>query len=122
MKLGLFTGKTRNSSKNLIATDTKASCGHSWNQFIDVQLIRAGNFLDLTLKVDPTGEKHNTTFSCFLTRSIKNFQQTSRVSGKPAPFTCKSKVMFKANQNNNQVKSAVLLLYQIDRLNMDNKS
>lgn len=83
----LLTGKAFSSSKNFIDTDTKASCGHSWNQFIDVQLIKAGNFLDLTRRVDPTGEKHSTTFNCFLTLSMKNFQHTSLVSGKPAPLT-----------------------------------
>lgn len=47
----------------------------------------AGNFLDLTRNVEPTGEKHNTILSCRRTRSMKNFQQFSRVSNIPAPFT-----------------------------------
>lgn len=54
---------------------------------MQVQLIRAGNFLPLTLKVDPTGEKQSTTFSCLLTLSMKNFQQFSLVSCIPAPLT-----------------------------------
>ena len=60
---------------NLIDTDMRASSGHSWNQSMQVQLMMAGNFLPRTLRVLPTGEKHSTTFSCFLTRSMKNFQQ-----------------------------------------------
>ena len=72
-----------------------------------VQLIRAGNFLPLTLSVLPTGEKQRTTckgqtydsqttnvkmmpfltLSCLLTRSMKNFQQFSLVSCSPAPLT-----------------------------------
>lgn len=82
-----LTGKTSMSCKNFAETDTNASCGHSWNQIIEVQLIKAGNLRDLTLKVDPTGEKHRTTFNWRLARSMKNFQQFSRVSKIPAPFT-----------------------------------
>ena len=73
------------SSKNLRLTETRASAGHSWNQSIAVQLVTAGNFLPLTRSVVPTGEKHNTTFSCRRTRSMKNFQQFSLVSCRPAP-------------------------------------
>ena len=47
----------------------------------------AGNLRDRTLKVEPTGEKHSTTLSCLRTLSMKNFQQFSRVSKIPAPFT-----------------------------------
>lgn len=46
------------SSMNLLLTETRASCGHSWNQSIAVQLTRAGNFRALPLSVWPTGEKH----------------------------------------------------------------
>ncbi len=53
---------------------------------MQVQLIIAGNFLPLTLSVLPTGEKQRTTFNCFLTLSMKNFQQFSLVSGIPAPY------------------------------------
>ena len=70
-----------------MATDIRASVGHSWNQSIQVQLTRAGNFLPLTRKVLPTGEKQRITFNCFLTLSIKNFQQFSLVSCNPAPLT-----------------------------------
>lgn len=54
---------------------------------IEVQFTKAGNLRDLTRSTDPTGEKHRTTFNCFLTRSMKNFQQFSLVSKIPAPFT-----------------------------------
>jgi len=84
----LLTGKTSTSSRNRLDTDTSASWGHSWNQFIAVQLMMAGNFRARIRKVDPTGEKHSTTLSWRRTRSMKNFQQFSRVSSIPAPFTC----------------------------------
>ena len=59
----------------------------SAHQSMQVRLTMAGNFLPRILRVDPTGEKQRTTLSCFLTLSMKNFQQFSRVSGMPAPFT-----------------------------------
>ena len=59
----------------------------SWNQSMHVQLMTAGNFLPLTRRVLPTGEKQRTTFNCRRTRSMKNFQQFSLVSWIPAPFT-----------------------------------
>lgn len=46
------------SSMNLLLTETRASCGHAWNQSIAVQLTMAGNFRALPLSVWPTGEKH----------------------------------------------------------------
>ena len=52
-----------------------------------VQLTSAGNLRPRILKVEPTGEKQRITFNCFLTRSMKNFQQFSRVSEIPALFT-----------------------------------
>ena len=58
------------SSKNLADTELRASNGHSWNQSIQVQLVTAGNFLLLTLNVEPTGEKHNTTYN-----TIQNYIQ-----------------------------------------------
>ena len=42
-------------------TDSRASCGHSWNQSMAVQLTMAGNFLLRTLSVLPTGEKQRAT-------------------------------------------------------------
>ena len=50
------------SSKNLADTEIKASSGHSWNQLILVQLVKAGNFLLRMRRVAPTGEKHKTTY------------------------------------------------------------
>ena len=35
-------------------TDISASCGHSWNQSMQVQLMTAGNFLPRIRSVDPT--------------------------------------------------------------------
>lgn len=49
------------SDRNLELTDMSASCGHSWNQSIQVQLTIAGNLRLLILSVVPTGEKHKTT-------------------------------------------------------------
>ena len=49
--------------RNFCETDMRASCGHSWNQLMEVQLMMAGNFLPRTLKVLPTGEKQSTTFT-----------------------------------------------------------
>lgn len=56
-----LTSSCSKSSMNLLLTDTKASCGHSWNQSIAVQLVTAGNLRLLTRSVEPTGEKHRTT-------------------------------------------------------------
>ena len=85
---GLISSGIEDSSfMNLMETDIRASSGHSWNQSMQVQLTIAGNFLPLILKVLPTGEKQSTTFNCFLTLSMKNFQQFSLVSGIPAPLT-----------------------------------
>jgi hypothetical protein len=53
-----------------------------------VQVIKAGKRLARILKVLPTGEKHNTTLINDLTLLMKNIQQFSLVSDKPAPFTC----------------------------------
>ena len=83
----VLTGIRSTSERNRELTDIRASCGHSWNQSILVQLTMAGNFRLLTLRVVPTGEKHSTTFSCLRTLSIKNDQQFSLVSCKPALFT-----------------------------------
>lgn len=49
------------SCRNLRLTDSSASCGHSWNQSMAVQLTTAGNFLLRTLSLLPTGEKHSAT-------------------------------------------------------------
>lgn len=82
-----ITGKALDSCKNLTETETRASCGHSWNQLMAVLLVMAGNLRERTRSVEPTGEKQSTTFSWRRTRSMKNFQQFSRVSSIPAPFT-----------------------------------
>lgn len=87
--LYLLTGRTSRFWRNFLETEMSASCGHSWNQLIAVELTRAGNLRARIRKVAPTGEKHKTTFSWRRTRSIKNFQQFSLVSRRPAPFTCK---------------------------------
>lgn len=54
---------------------------------MDVQVISAGNRLDRTLNVLPTGEKHRTILMDDLTLLMKNCQQFSLVSGMPADFT-----------------------------------
>lgn len=82
------TGRTSSSERKRLETEIKASCGHSWNQLIAVQLTKAGNFRARTLSVEPTGEKHNITLRSRRTLSMKNFQQFSRESNKPAPLTC----------------------------------
>lgn len=76
----ILTGRTSISLINLVDTDSRASCGHSINQLIAVQLTIAGNFLALILNVDPTGEKQRIIFNSRRTLSIKNFQQFSLVS------------------------------------------
>lgn len=42
-------------------TDSRASCGHSWNQSMAAQLMMAGNLLLRMRSLLPTGEKHNAT-------------------------------------------------------------
>lgn len=42
-------------------TDSRASCGHSWNQSMATQLTMAGNLLLRTRSLLPTGEKHSAT-------------------------------------------------------------
>lgn len=56
-----LTARSSTSSKKRADTEFRASSGHSWNQSILVQLVTAGNFLLLTRRVDPTGEKQSTT-------------------------------------------------------------
>jgi len=80
-------GTSSMSFKKRSDTDRRASCGHSWNQSIDVQLTRAGNLRDLTRRVVPTGEKQRTTFNFRRTFSMKNFQQFSRESSWPVALT-----------------------------------
>ena len=75
------------SSRNLAATDSRASSGHGWNQSITVQLTSAGNFLDLFLNASPTGEKQRDMWRFFLTLSRKNFQQFSLLSTMPSLLT-----------------------------------
>lgn len=43
-------------------TDCKASWGQGWNQSMAVQFTRAGNFRARVRNVNPTGEKHKTTW------------------------------------------------------------
>lgn len=43
-------------------TDSRACCGHSWNQSMAVQFTMAGNFLLRTLSLVPTGEKQRVTW------------------------------------------------------------
>uniref|UniRef100_A0A1B0BD91 Uncharacterized protein n=1 Tax=Glossina palpalis gambiensis TaxID=67801 RepID=A0A1B0BD91_9MUSC len=57
------------------------------NDFNSLYSKMAGNFLARIRNVEPTGEKHKTIFNCLRTRSIKNFQQFSRESTRPAPLT-----------------------------------
>ena len=57
----ILTFNNSTSSRKRALTDFRASSGHSWNQSIDVQLVMAGNFLLLTRRVEPTGEKQRTT-------------------------------------------------------------
>lgn len=42
-------------------TDSRACCGHSWNQSMAVQFTMAGNLLLRTLSLLPTGEKQRVT-------------------------------------------------------------
>ena len=48
------------SSRNLEATFSRASSGHSVNQSMAQQLMRLGNILSLFLKLDPTGDMAST--------------------------------------------------------------
>lgn len=84
-----LTGRTSISLRNLSDTDRRASCGHSMNQSMEVQLTTAGNLRERTRRVEPTGEKHRMTLISRRTLLMKNFQQFSRVSCIPEPFTCK---------------------------------
>jgi len=53
------------------ATEIRASSGHGKNQSIQHSLKRAGNFLALSLNLDPTGEKQSTICKLSLTLSTK---------------------------------------------------
>lgn len=75
MESNVLTDNSSTSCKNLEDTEFKASTGHSWNQSIHVQLVTAGNFRLLTLNVDPTGEKHNTTYNYIYKNNVLNFFQ-----------------------------------------------
>ena len=50
------------SERNLELTEMRASSGHSWDQSMLVQFTMAGNFRARTRRVEPTGEKHSTTW------------------------------------------------------------
>lgn len=63
------------SSKNLVATFSKASLGQGKNQSITVLLTKAGNCLALLLSDYPTGEKQILIWSFCLTLSMYQFQQ-----------------------------------------------
>ena len=67
--------------KKWVATDTRASLGQGWNQSTVQPEINPGNFKALFLNFSPTGEKHNTTWRLFLTRSMKNCMTFSGVGG-----------------------------------------
>lgn len=49
-------------SMKVLLTDCRASWGQGWNQLIAVQFTRAGNFRARVRSVNPTGEKHRTTW------------------------------------------------------------
>ena len=75
--------------KNLCATAIKASLGHEVNQSIVQQLIRAGNFLNLSLNASPIGENANTICRFCFTRRIKNeYNSCICISPAALPNTC----------------------------------
>lgn len=57
----MYTAKASTSEMNRLETDRRASCGHSWNQLMAVQLTMEGNLRARTRNVAPTGEKQSTT-------------------------------------------------------------
>ena len=67
--------------KKCVATETKASFGHGWNQSTVHPEINPGNFKARFLNFSPTGEKHKTTWRLFLTLSMKNCMTFSGVGG-----------------------------------------
>lgn len=71
------TDKVTSLFKNFLATDSRALFGHSLKKFIAVQFIIAGNFLERCRNVEPTGEKHKTSWKkvkvykfCFIIKLI----------------------------------------------------
>lgn len=99
----------------VVLTDCRASWGQEWNQSIAVQFTRAGNFRARVRNVNPTGEKHKTTWrtrrvvvdifyrrrcqtwkfkmfffqtlSCLRILSMKKLQQLSLLSMSPNPLS-----------------------------------
>ena len=60
-----------------VATSTSASAGHWRNQSIVQPLISAGNFCARVRNLSPTGEKHNTMWRWWRTRSMKKVHRSS---------------------------------------------
>ena len=54
--------------RNLLPTSRRASLGHSWNQSMVVQLIRAGYWRNLFLNASPIGLRHR--IRCILARAL----------------------------------------------------
>lgn len=54
--------------RNLLPTSRRASLGHSWNQSMVVQLIRAGYWRNLFLNASPIGLRHR--IRCILVRAL----------------------------------------------------
>ena len=69
------------SPKKWVATETKASFGHGWNQSMVQPEMRPGNFRDRLRNFSPTGEKHRMTWRLFFTRSMKKVMTFSGVGG-----------------------------------------
>ena len=57
----------------VLATASRASAGHCWNQSMVQQLTREGNCLSLSRKASPTGDMHSTTWRfCFVILTKKS--------------------------------------------------
>lgn len=65
------------SEMNLLATSIKAYLGQLGNQSKEVQLIRDGNFLHLTLNVYPTGLMHKIMCKFSLMQLMNKFHKYS---------------------------------------------
>lgn len=70
--------------RNLLPTSRRASLGHSRNQSMVVQLIRAGYWRNLFLNASPIGLMHTTTCILARDRSINSAQIVSVVGMRPS--------------------------------------
>ena len=68
------------SFRNFLATASRASFGHSWNQSMVQQFTREGNCRSRSRNASPIGDRHSTMCRFFFVWSMKKFHSSAGVS------------------------------------------